>query len=71
MGRVNDRWEAGTPHDKRSIKLYEKLAQLDLDEGDDSFGFKSGGDGDNGENLMYLLDLYFEDEDKLKHRKSR
>ena len=28
------------------------------------FCFKSGGDGDNGEHLMYLLDIHFEQIDK-------
>jgi hypothetical protein len=30
---------------------------------DDYFCFKSGGDGDNGEQLMYLLDIYFDELD--------
>jgi hypothetical protein len=62
--RINERWENGVPHDPRSEKIYEKLAKLDYEECDDSFCFKSGGDGDNGETLMYLLDLMFEDEDE-------
>ena len=60
---INDRWEQGIPHDPRSLNLYKAIAKLDWEEGSDAFCFKSGGDGDNGEHLMYLLDLYFEDED--------
>jgi hypothetical protein len=47
-------------HDERSVKLYEFISELDFNECGDFFGFKSGGDGDNGEVLMYLLDCYFE-----------
>jgi len=64
MDRITKLWEAGTPHDPRSEAIYKGIAKIDFEECSDSFGFKSGGDGDNGETLMYLLDLYFEDEDK-------
>jgi hypothetical protein len=60
---VDERWEQGIDHDPRSHKLYDAIAKIDYEECDDSFCFKSGGDGDNGEQLMYLLDLYFEDLD--------
>jgi hypothetical protein len=50
-------------HDSRSIKLYEFISELDFNEADDAFGFKSGGDGDNGEHLMYLIDCYFATKD--------
>ena len=36
--------------------------------GDDYFCWKKGGDGDNGETLMFELDIYFEEQDK-KHGK--
>ena len=62
MNRIDARWEADVPHDPRSKALYEAIAKLDYENGD-NFDFKSGGDGDNGETLMYLLDIYFEDED--------
>lgn len=64
MSRINKRWEDGVPHDERSVAIYKGVAALDFKEGGDYFWFKSGGDGDNGEHLMYLLDLYFEDLDK-------
>lgn len=38
--------------------LYKRIAELDFEQGD-VFCFKSGGDGDNGEMLMDLLDQYF------------
>ena len=63
---INDRWEQGIDHDPRSVEIYEAIAKIDFEECSDSFQFTSGGDGDNGETLMYLLDLYFEDKDNGK-----
>ncbi len=54
-----ERYERGIPHDPRSIELYRSIAKIDFEEGSDYFCFKSGGDGDNGEHLMYLLDTHF------------
>jgi len=59
----NKRWEEGTDHHPRSAALYKRIAELDFLFNDDSFCFKSGGDGDNGERLMYLLDVAFEEMD--------
>jgi hypothetical protein len=56
---IGERWEQGIPHDPRSIRLYQSIAKIDWEQCSDSFGFKSGGDGDNGETLMYLLDVHF------------
>ncbi len=61
---IADRWQQGIPHDSRSIELYTAIADIDFKENDDHFCFKSGGDGDNGEALMYLLDVYFARQDK-------
>ena len=61
---INRRWEQGMPHHPRSEALYRIIADMDLRFGDDYFCFKSGGDGDNGEHLMYLLDIHFETEDE-------
>ena len=60
---LQERYAAGTPHDPRSIELYREIAEIDFEEGGDVFCFKSGGDGDNGEHLMYLLDVYFAKKD--------
>jgi hypothetical protein len=57
---INDRWEKDVPHHPMSIELYKILAHIDFVHGGDAFGWKSGGDGDNGEHLMYELDIYFE-----------
>lgn len=63
---INDRWENGIDHNPKSIEIYKKIESLDFIFLDDYFCFKSGGDGDNGEQLMYLLDIYF-DEKELEH----
>ena len=55
----DDRWDQGIEHDPRSEALYGFLAEYDWKFGDDSMGLRAGGDGDNGEALMYLLDEYY------------
>jgi len=57
---ITKRWEAGMPHHPKSIEVYKSIAQLDWEFGGDYFCFKNGGDGDNGEHLLYLLDIHFE-----------
>lgn len=57
------RWEQGIEHHPKSEKLFEVLSAIDWVLGDDFFCWKSGGDGDNGEALMYEMDLMFELED--------
>lgn len=60
---INKRWETGADHHPRSETLYRRIAAADYEHNGDSFCFKSGGDGDNGEELMYLLDILFEEDD--------
>jgi len=60
---INKRWEQGVEHHSESITLYNEIADADFNVGGDRFCFKSGGDGDNGEHLMYLLDIIFEQRD--------
>ena len=61
---INKRWEKGVEHHPKSINIYEAIALLDFKHGNDSFSFSSGGDGDNGEHLMYLLDIHYENIDQ-------
>lgn len=61
---ITERWEQGKAHDPRSVMLYKSIEAIDFKEGNDYFCFKSGGDGDNGEHLMYLLDIHFERKDQ-------
>jgi hypothetical protein len=61
---ITARWEDDVPHDPRSIEIYKGIEDIDFKEGSDFFCFKSGGDGDNGEHLMYLLDIHFSRKDQ-------
>ena len=58
-----DRWGDGIEHHPKSVKLMEFLAELDFKVYGDHFCWKLGGDGDNGEALMFQMDAYFEAED--------
>lgn len=49
----------GKNHNEKSREIYNFISEVDFDNGD-AFCFRSGGDGDNGELLMDLLDAYFE-----------
>lgn len=53
--RMNERWEKGIPHEDASVRTMRML--MDADVGD-HFEWKKGGDGDNGEALMFQLDEY-------------
>lgn len=59
-----ERWAGGIDHDPRSEKIVRRIAELDFEKNGDYFGFSIGGDGDNGEALMYLLDMYFEEQNE-------
>lgn len=65
---IGKRWEQGIPHHPKSIELFKKLSDIDFKYGGDFFRWKSGGDGDNGEHLMYEMDIMFEIE-AVKERK--
>ena len=57
---ITTRWEKGMSHHPASVELMKSIARIDLEHGGDYFGWKMGGDGDNGEHLMYLMDIHFE-----------
>jgi hypothetical protein len=63
-----DRWSKGIDHDRRSEKIGRALGTIDYEIFDDSMDLKFGGAGDNGETLMYALDIYFDllDRGKIK-----
>jgi hypothetical protein len=63
---VNKRWEDGMEHHPKSVSLFKRIADYDFKYMNDYFCWKSGRGG-NGEVLMYLLDIIFE-EDDLKER---
>jgi len=57
---INKRWEQGIPHHPYSEAAIQGMADVDFKYAGDSLCIKYGGDGDNGEHMMYLLDIYFE-----------
>lgn len=61
---AKDRWGEGLDHHPKSEALMQELVDLDWVFFDDYFGWKTGGDGDNGETLMFMLDVLFELYDK-------
>lgn len=65
-----ERWEQGIEHDARSREIYSFISDYDWKFNDDSLNLKAGGDGDNGEALMYLLDEYFAAKDAEGARSS-
>jgi len=60
---IERRWEAGTPHHPEAIRLLKAMAKLDTE---DEAGFKFGGDGDNGEILLYLLSEVLERDERVE-----
>lgn len=57
------RWDEGVEHHPKSVELMAFLSVHDSNDYGDYFGWKTGGDGDNGETLMYQMDAFFEAED--------
>lgn len=55
-----DRWSEGREHHPMSKRLASFLAEHDFKDYGDYFGWKIGGDGDNGETLMFEMDAFFE-----------
>ena len=53
------------PHHPKSEKLVRQLVEVDFHQYGDYFCWKVGGDGDNGETLMYELDEIFEKEPSI------
>ena len=64
--KTTHRWERGIPHHPKSAELMRFLADVDFHAYGDYFGWKLGGDGDNGETLMYEMDAFFENEEQLR-----
>ena len=53
---IETRWENGIEHHPKSEKLMERITKIDWLFNNDRFCWKKGGDGDNGEDLMFLLE---------------
>jgi hypothetical protein len=61
LGLTNkDRWGEGIDHHHMSLRLMAFLAEHDFSDYGDHFCWKKGGDGDNGEALMFQMDAFFE-----------
>jgi hypothetical protein len=60
---IGVRWEKGTKHHPKSVELMKFVADLDFALVNDYFCWKTGGDGDNGETLMYEMDVFFDLQD--------
>ena len=56
---IATRWSEGIEHHPESIKLMKEMQEVDL-ANDLAFDLKTGGDGDNGELLMFIMDIVFE-----------
>lgn len=54
-----DNYGIAKSHHVKSKEIYDFISETDFANGD-AFCFKKGGDGDNGEMLMDLLDAYFQ-----------
>lgn len=69
MGKVVEdigvRWSKDIPHHPESIKLMKEMQVVDLANGL-AVDLCTGGDGDNGETLMYLMDVVFDKRDLAK-----
>jgi hypothetical protein len=63
-----DRWANGVDHHPMSMRLMEFLSEHDVNDYNDFFCWKMGGDGDNGESLMFEMDAFFEMLDGLNRR---
>jgi hypothetical protein len=56
-------------HDPRSYEIFREIEDIDFNEFNDYFCWKSGGDGDNGEVLLTELDIYFERKDAAERER--
>jgi len=66
IDKLEKRWPEGIPHHPMSERLMEFIAEHDFKDAQDHFCWKVGGDGDNGELLMYEMDTFFELMDEMK-----
>jgi hypothetical protein len=65
---IEKRWREGIDHHPKSFALMSRLMDIDYVFNNDSLCWKRGGDGDNGESLMYALDIIFDEDDKIRRR---
>jgi len=63
---VNTRWEEGMDHHPMSMEFRNHIREMEKKHKSD-FYLDFGGDGDNGETILFLLDVFFEAKDKNKN----
>lgn len=61
---VNKRWETGMDHHPEAEVLARAIGNVDFHLCNDQGDWNFGGDGDNGESLLYSMDIIFELRDK-------
>jgi len=61
-----DRWSERVDHHKKSEKIVHWLREIDWMFFNNYFDWEIGGDGDNGETLMYQLDIIFDLIDQME-----
>ena len=57
---IGKRFNAGIPHNEKSVEIMAGIGRIDFYNNGDSLKLRTGYDTDNGETLLYLLDIYFE-----------
>lgn len=62
---IGKRWEDGVDHHPEAEAIFDLIQEADWIFGEDNFCWKKGGDGDNGETLMFALSVMFELRDKI------
>jgi hypothetical protein len=67
LDTLDKRWKNGKEHHPMSQRIMDFLEEYDFNQNGDRFCWKIGGDGDNGEDLMYELDAFFEMLDRSKN----
>jgi len=60
---ISVRWEQGVEHHPKSEEIMDAMCYIDA-LNKYALDIDRGGDGDNGETIMFLLDVYFEALDK-------
>lgn len=59
---IDERWEKGLDHHPSTHELIEAIGFIE-EKNNWPLDLKFGGDGDDGETLAYILDVYFEARD--------
>ena len=62
MNVIERRWENEIPHHPLAVKIIRGMSKLDVD---DVCNLCFGGDGDHGEDLLFLLSEWIEKNHKL------